>query len=152
MSYSWIIDLQPGTPGARPFEAPTPGNTWTAPTPGASFSEAGTPTEPPQTYGTLIFDLYVRLLHYMMCIVLVYLAGPWIGLIVLKRAPFSQASSILLLLISSSFCSCSKPLSARNTWRSSNDTRRSIIPSWHSWRAAYDTWKWRIGSHFPCNW
>ncbi|KAG0615572.1 hypothetical protein M758_5G052200 [Ceratodon purpureus] len=41
---------QPGTPGGRPFEAPTPGNAWSAPTPGASFSEAGTPTEAPQSY------------------------------------------------------------------------------------------------------
>ncbi|XP_024365722.1 putative transcription elongation factor SPT5 homolog 1 [Physcomitrium patens] len=41
---------EPGTPGGRPFEAPTPGNGWSAQTPGASFSEAGTPTEPVQSY------------------------------------------------------------------------------------------------------
>jgi hypothetical protein len=63
-----VIDLQIGTPGGRPFEASTPGNSWTAPTPGASFSEAGTPTEAPQSYGTLVFDLCVlHLLQYDVC-------------------------------------------------------------------------------------
>lgn len=55
--------MQIGTPGGRPFEAPTPGNTWSAPTPGASFSEAGTPTEPALSYGTLVlqFDSNIKL-------------------------------------------------------------------------------------------
>jgi len=65
---SWIFDWQIGTPGGRPFEAPTPGNTWSAPTPGASFSEAGTPTEPAQSYGTLVFHLCVLCsLHFAVC-------------------------------------------------------------------------------------
>lgn len=49
--------MQPGTPGGRPFEAPTPGNGWSAQTPGASFSEAGTPTEPVQSYGNSTLNI-----------------------------------------------------------------------------------------------
>ncbi|KAF6153369.1 hypothetical protein GIB67_003559 [Kingdonia uniflora] len=40
---------QPGTPPARPYEAPTPGSGW-ANTPGGNYSEAGTPRESSPTY------------------------------------------------------------------------------------------------------
>ncbi|KAK9106284.1 hypothetical protein Syun_022295 [Stephania yunnanensis] len=42
---------QPGTPPARPYEAPTPGSGW-ANTPGGSYSEAGTPRESSGAYAS----------------------------------------------------------------------------------------------------
>ncbi|PIA35440.1 hypothetical protein AQUCO_03500068v1 [Aquilegia coerulea] len=42
---------QPGTPPARPYEAPTPGSGW-ANTPGGNYNEAGTPRDSSPTYGS----------------------------------------------------------------------------------------------------
>ncbi|BBN10641.1 transcription elongation factor SPT5 [Marchantia polymorpha subsp. ruderalis] len=42
--HSGTPQYQPGTPGGRQYEAPTPGGGGWANTPGASFSEAGTPS------------------------------------------------------------------------------------------------------------
>lgn len=48
---------QPGTPGGRQYEAPTPGGGGWANTPGASFSEAGTPSvSTGPSYGELQSD------------------------------------------------------------------------------------------------
>jgi transcription elongation factor SPT5 len=49
-SHTSTPQYQPETPSGRPFEAPTPGAGWVS-TPGASFSEAGTPTEPASSFG-----------------------------------------------------------------------------------------------------
>jgi hypothetical protein len=48
-SHTSTPQYQPETPSGRPFEAPTPGAGWVS-TPGASFSEAGTPTEPTSSF------------------------------------------------------------------------------------------------------
>ncbi|CAK9231171.1 unnamed protein product [Sphagnum troendelagicum] len=48
-SHTSTPQYQPETPSGRPFEAPTPGAGWVS-TPGASFSEAGTPTEPASSF------------------------------------------------------------------------------------------------------
>lgn len=48
--------IQPGTPPARPYEAPTPGSGWTN-TPG-NYSEAGTPRESSPAYGELVRSLF----------------------------------------------------------------------------------------------
>ena len=46
-----IQNFQPGTPQARPYEAPTPGSGW-ANTPGVSFNDAPTPRD---NYGIEIY-------------------------------------------------------------------------------------------------
>ncbi|XP_068652910.1 putative transcription elongation factor SPT5 homolog 1 isoform X1 [Aristolochia californica] len=43
-SWGTIPHYQPGTPPARPYEAPTPGSGW-ANTPGGNYSDSGTPRE-----------------------------------------------------------------------------------------------------------
>ncbi|XP_058074937.1 putative transcription elongation factor SPT5 homolog 1 [Magnolia sinica] len=48
-SWGTSPQYQPGTPPARPYEAPTPGSGW-ANTPGGNYSEAGTPRESSPTY------------------------------------------------------------------------------------------------------
>lgn len=42
--------FQPGTPTARPYEAPTPGSGW-ANTPGGNYSESGITREGSPVYG-----------------------------------------------------------------------------------------------------
>ena len=50
------------------------------------------------------------------------------------------------------FCSCSKPLLARNPWWSTNDSRSTIISSRYPRWTANDSRNWSTGSHISCHW
>ena len=51
-TFVFLQNFQPGTPPARPYEAPTPGSGW-ANTPGVSFNDAPTPRD---NYGIEIYS------------------------------------------------------------------------------------------------
>ena len=67
MSSSNIRTFQPGTPQARPYEAPTPGSGW-ANTPGVSFNDAPTPRD---NYGIEVY-LIIYSVYYCNYVFILY--------------------------------------------------------------------------------
>lgn len=123
-----MLYVQPGSP-SKTYEAPTPGSSW-ANTPSGSYTEAGTPRESSLSYGNQI-----RLPDYSL------------GVIKLKKV---TPLHIFLFIFTCHCSQCPKPILAVNSRRSTTYDTKFSIPTWYTWWATDDTWRWWFESVVAC--